>query len=1020
MKNITKTSSVILLGAGRPYQGNIPSSLHQTPDSRLVLDWIIDAFSDLNPEWHFVGGFHLEEIAEKFPSLKYSINPAWQTTRTAESLFSAPIDAQLHHYVSYTDIAFSKDVVQKMEQAKGDIVVAVDSNWQGRYDGRTDTDIEIAEKLLISDGKAIALGSKVTKEEATAEFCGLAKITPAAAEKIIALRATSRSLFRQSGLLDLLAALKGEGLQINAVEIAGNWAELNATQDLARYVLGTKSETLERLRPIVKKSKIGDQVCFQVGDWESQLSDQIARIQTQFPGKLLAIRSSSFDEDGWSTANAGVFESVINVPANDDEELKKAIDQVITSYESSSLENQVLVQEMVDSPVLSGVAFTRTIRSGAPYYVINYDDKSGRTDTVTGGNGEDLKTFIAYRGYHKTASNIEAPLEDVLSAIGELEELVNYDLLDVEFAVTKDGCVHIFQIRPITVQHVSPQITDSQFDDLLEQAKAKFETNQSSPPNVVGDRNIFGIMPDWNPAEIVGTSPRKLALSLYCNLVTDNVWAIQREEFGYRNVRSNELLKVFLGHPYVDIRASFNSFIPADLNDELARKLVNYYIDRLIKNPHLHDKVEFDILFTSLTFCFEEDNDRLLEDNFSKEEINELKEQLIEITRKALNRYSSDLDNLEILEQRRGTVLDSDLSHLGKVIALLDDCKKWGTLPFAHLARQAFIAVSFLKSAVKANLISEQEHSDFMRSLKTVAERFTEDSALVVRGEMKLDKFLEQYGHLRPGSYEITSSSYAENSDQYLPNKDNDQLKSETTTTPFSWSKESVNRISNALEESRLNIEFEQFNAFLKGAIEGREYAKFVFSRNLSAALDCISEFGFEIGLDQEQLSHISIQDFITYQENGFSGNPKDWFNEKSKAGKEAHEIAQMVELPPLLISSSDIIKFHYPKNQPNFISLEKIEAPVKDLTENTLGPRALEGMIIFIPQADPGFDWLFGHSIAGLVTEYGGANSHMAIRAAEFGLPAVIGLGEVSYSRYRNAEIIELDCASRKIRIVR
>ena len=31
-------------------------------------------------------------------------------------------------------------------------------------------------------------------------------------------------------------------------------------------------------------------------------------------------------------------------------------------------------------------------------------------------------------------------------------------------------------------------------------------------------------------------------------------------------------------------------------------------------------------------------------------------------------------------------------------------------------------------------------------------------------------------------------------------------------------------------------------------------------------------------------------------------------------------------------------------------------------------------GKIVLIPQADPGYDWLFGHKIAGLITKYGAA----------------------------------------------
>ena len=70
----------------------------------------------------------------------------------------------------------------------------------------------------------------------------------------------------------------------------------------------------------------------------------------------------------------------------------------------------------------------------------------------------------------------------------------------------------------------------------------------------------------------------------------------------------------------------------------------------------------------------------------------------------------------------------------------------------------------------------------------------------------------------------------------------------------------------------------------------------------------------------------------------------------------------------------------------------------------------------MLIKSADPGFDWIFSHNIAGLITQYGGPNSHMAIRCAEFGLPAAIGCGEKLYNQLLKAKVIELDCGSRKI----
>ena len=47
------------------------------------------------------------------------------------------------------------------------------------------------------------------------------------------------------------------------------------------------------------------------------------------------------------------------------------------------------------------------------------------------------------------------------------------------------------------------------------------------------------------------------------------------------------------------------------------------------------------------------------------------------------------------------------------------------------------------------------------------------------------------------------------------------------------------------------------------------------------------------------------------------------------------------------------------------------------------------------IENADPGFDFIFSHNIKGLITAFGGPNSHMSIRCNEFGIPAAIGIGE-------------------------
>jgi len=98
--------------------------------------------------------------------------------------------------------------------------------------------------------------------------------------------------------------------------------------------------------------------------------------------------------------------------------------------------------------------------------------------------------------------------------------------------------------------------------------------------------------------------------------------------------------------------------------------------------------------------------------------------------------------------------------------------------------------------------------------------------------------------------------------------------------------------------------------------------------------------------------------------------------------------------------------------SNPNFITHKKITAEVVFL-ESYEDSKSLKDKIVLIENADPGYDWIFTLSIAGLITKYGGANSHMAIRCAEFAIPAAIGCGEAIFDELINVRHLALDCSA-------
>ena len=126
--------------------------------------------------------------------------------------------------------------------------------------------------------------------------------------------------------------------------------------------------------------------------------------------------------------------------------------------------------------------------------------------------------------------------------------------------------------------------------------KAKYkkiasEFNSSQP--------VFARMPDWNPAEIIGARPNHLAYSLYKKIITDNVWAIQRYENGFIDMRGYPLMSSICGQAYVCVNYSISSFIPDSIHNNLKIKISQIALNRYINNRKMHDKLEFEIIPTS-------------------------------------------------------------------------------------------------------------------------------------------------------------------------------------------------------------------------------------------------------------------------------------------------------------------------------------------------------------------------------------------------------------------------------------
>lgn len=770
----------------------------------------------------------------------------------------------------------------------------------------------------------------------------------------------------------------------------------------------SKAETLEKLSTLDLKATVLPQFRFTVGNWKANPESVLNRFFSNFDWskQALVVRSSGLAEDSQTESLAGHFDSVINITGQ--VELRNAINQVQQSFDDAANDDQIFIQPMLTNVRRCGVMFNIEPSSLAPYYVINFSE-SGDTDNVTSGVSNESLIYVA-----KSRIDLSSPpwVMQLIELCQQLENLFENATLDIEFAFDEDGKLYLFQVRPLVVEQQNV-IPDIEHEAVLKQLHDSIKRMTKPHPYLNGSKSVLGVMPDWNPAEIIGIRPKPLALSLYKELVTNSTWAYQRNNYGYKNLRSFPLLVSLGGLPYIDVRVSFNSFIPADIDNDLAEKLVNYYISQLEESPEKHDKVEFDIIFSCFTLDLKERLSKLKKYGFSNDELETLSVSLCKLTNNIINPkglWVKDIEKIEQLPTRRKKILESDLSKTEKVYWLLEDCKRYGTLPFAGLARAGFIAVQFLQSMITEGILAQKEYDEFMESLETVSSNMSKDKT-----ELSFTAFLKKYGHLRPGTYDILSPRYDQEPSKYFSQDEVIDDIHESTESKFALGLSQLERIKSFLEENGIDHDVISLFSFIKGAIEGREYAKFVFTRSLSDAMLLMEEIATDLKIDKESLAYADVKAF--YEAYSSSTDVADIINESILTGRRSYEITKSIILPPLIVNPNCVYCFEVPENEPNFITMKQT---IAELTSNLDETKELKNKIAFIPSADPGFDWLFSHNIAGLVTKFGGANSHMAIRAGELGIPSVIGAGEVLYEKWKKAKLLHIDSANKKVEVLK
>jgi len=930
----------------------------------------------------YIGDYHLEKVIETAPGISvYRGSGEFQSL--VEVLKFGISDYSSNLLIVRSDIILNSDLISRVLQEESDVTLGV-----GNQSILTDF-----EKNMLSEIE----GSRQF-------FLGISFI-----KSII-----PPDVLRQV-LLGMLDLDNGNKFSVSKVDVSSDFETIYPPSQQSRALFGNKAATLENFTPLISGSIIPKIYIVSRDSWLSMREQVILEITDCFTGAVVA-RSSSSAEDSWSSSCAGEFVSILNIDIRDKKKLATSIDQVFDSYpDADLLGNDVLIQSFVSNVMTSGVVFTRGLENSSPYYYITFDDKTGRTDTVTSGETNNINTMILYREAIGSYPRLKQWQIDLITSIREIETVAGHDAVDIEFAVDADGKVNILQIRPIVKASYDSKV----FSDI------DFRREHDNAKEIYLDRFeglLLSDMSDWNPAEMIGSSPRSLQYDLYKYLITSEVWAKARKRIGYAYV-ADELMVNVLGHPYIIVDNSINSLIPAELDEEICENIYRASKEKLKQNSHLHDKIEFDIVPT----CYSPRSDSLIrslvEYGLNEEYIGEITDVYVKhtdaIISNSRDEFRKSTQKIKVLSDKVNKISKSSTSlpHnkiLRVALDVLRDCKHVGLMEFSVAARYGFIAVEYLKGFIQSGIISDDEFTTIVAGVQTVASSLLDDLDALARKELTTEFFVEKYGHLRPSTYDIRSENYKERLNNnsigftHIPNSGHEHIESHENILR---SKKTL--IERFLLQKGFTVGSDELIEFINKSIFYREEYKYEFTKALNLFLELVVQFCQEIDIDRDLASHLELSDLHFLKSKGLSpANCDEVIRRATFRGKQ-HDIYLLHELPLFFSSVEDLDQFFLRQEQPNFITKLSVQGQVIEIDEEiTVDANELNGKIVLIRSADPGFDWIFSTNLLALITMYGGAASHMAIRCAELTIPAAIGVGRAIYDQVcSNKSRIHLDC---------
>jgi choline kinase len=229
----------------RPLTNDKPKCMVEY-NGKPIINYILDAAETCDiKNIAIVNGYKKNILEDHLKNKKctFFTNHKFDRSNMVSTLFSAKDFMDDDIIISYADIIYRAEILEKLMTSDGDFSVVVDRDWKELWSLRMENPLEDAETLKIHNGNIVELGKKPKSyDDIEAQYIGLIKISKSTIPKVIKFyEALDKNKlydgqdYNNMYMTSLIQMVIDNLMDVQPVFINGGWIEIDTVEDITVY-----------------------------------------------------------------------------------------------------------------------------------------------------------------------------------------------------------------------------------------------------------------------------------------------------------------------------------------------------------------------------------------------------------------------------------------------------------------------------------------------------------------------------------------------------------------------------------------------------------------------------------------------------------------------------------------------------------------------------------------------------------------------------------------------------------------